>query len=233
MPSSAMKRDREYEKRAELIARLREEGIIKSPEVERCLLEVPRHEFVWPSMRRLAYEDTPLPLGESGQTVSAVHMVAIMNELLELRPGMKVLEAGAGSGYHAATVAEIVAPLSLPEQGWGHVYSLEIVHQLAEFARANLERMGYGKRVSVVERDGSMGYPEAAPYDRILVTAGAPAIPPPLVEQLAVRGRIVIPLGGERFLQELVVGTKMESGQLRTSTMGGVAFVPLRGTYGW
>jgi protein-L-isoaspartate(D-aspartate) O-methyltransferase len=113
------------------------------------------------------------------------------------------------------------------------VYSLEIVRELADFARANLEKTGYAKRVSVVERDGSLDYPEAAPYDRILVTAGAPNIPPPLVEQLAVRGKMVIPLGGERFLQELVVGTKTESGQLRTSAMGRVAFVSLRGTYGW
>jgi len=228
-----MKRNSEYEKRAELIARLKEEGVIKTPEVERCLLEVPRHEFVWPSMRRLAYEDTPLPLGESGQTISAVHMVAIMDELLELGPGQRVLEAGTGSGYHAATVAEVISPLSLPEERWGHVYSLEIVHELAEFARRNLERTGYGSRVSVVERDGSLGYAEAAPFDRVLVTAGAPGIPPPLVEQLSAGGKIVIPLGGERFFQELVVGVKTESGQLRTSRMGGVAFVPLRGTYGW
>jgi len=228
-----MKRNKEHEARVELVNRLKEEGVVKSPEVERSLLKVPRHEFVWPSMRRCAYEDTPLPLGESGQTISAVHMVAIMNELLDLRPGLKVLEAGTGSGYHAATVAEIIAPLSLSEQMWGHVYSLEIVHELAGFARINLERTGYASRVSIIERDGSLGYPEAAPYDRILVTAGAPSIPPPLVEQLAVRGKMVIPLGGDRFLQELVVGTKTESGQLRTSEMGGVAFVPLRGTYGW
>ena len=228
-----MKRNSEYENRVELITRLKDEGIIKTPEVERCLLEVPRHEFVWPSMRRLAYEDTPLPLGDSGQTISAVHMVAIMNELLELGPGLRVLEAGTGSGYHAATVAEAISPLSLPEERWGHVYSLEIVHELVEFARRNLERTGYGSRVSVMERDGSLGYAEAAPYDRVLVTAGAPDIPPPLVEQLSAGGKIVIPLGGERIFQELVVGVKTESGQLRTSRMGGVAFVPLRGTYGW
>jgi len=227
-----MKRNSEYENRVELITRLKDEGIIKTPEVERCLLEVPRHEFVWPSMKRLAYEDTPLPLGESGQTISAVHMVAIMNELLELGPGLRVLEAGTGSGYHAATVAEAISPLSLPEERWGHVYSMEIVHELAEFARRNLERTGYASRVSVIERDGSLGYAEAAPYDRVLVTAGAPGIPPPLVEQLLVGGKMVIPLGGERFFQELIIGVKTESG-LRTSKMGGVAFVPLRGTYGW
>jgi len=228
-----MKMNREYESRVELVNRLKSEGVVKTPEVERCLLEVPRHEFVWPSMRRLAYEDTPLPLGESGQTISAVHMVAIMNELLELGPGLRVLEAGTGSGYHAATVAEAVSPLSLPEERWGHVFSLEIVHELAEFARRNLERTGYTSRVSVIERDGSLGYVEAAPYDRILVTAGAPGIPPPLIEQLSVGGKIVIPLGGERFFQELVVGVKTDSGELRTSGMGGVAFVPLRGKYGW
>ncbi|MGQ9514020.1 MAG: protein-L-isoaspartate(D-aspartate) O-methyltransferase [Thermoproteota archaeon] len=223
----------EYEERAELIARLKREGVIRSQEVERALLKVPRHEFVWPSTRRCAYEDTPLPLGQSGQTISAVHMVAIMNELLELKPRLKVLEVGTGSGYHAATVAEIVAPTSKPPQSWGHVYSLEIVEELVEFAKNNLERTGYSSRVSVIMRDGSLGYPEAAPYDRILVTAAAPNIPPPLVEQLVVGGIIIIPLGEEHFFQELVLGVKTESGQLKTYRKGGVAFVPLRGAYGW
>ncbi|MBO3802476.1 MAG: protein-L-isoaspartate(D-aspartate) O-methyltransferase [Candidatus Brockarchaeota archaeon] len=225
--------DKKCEERAELVARLKSQGIVKSREVERALLSVPRHEFVWPSTRRCAYEDTPLPLGQTGQTISAVHMVAIMDELLQLRPGLKVLEVGTGSGYHAATVAEIVAPLSQPPESWGHVYTLEIVEELFEFATSNLERTGYSSRVSVIMRDGSLGYPEAAPYDRVLVTAAAPSIPPPLVEQMSVGGIIVIPLGGEHFFQELVVGVKTESGKLKTSEKGGVAFVPLRGAYGW
>jgi protein-L-isoaspartate(D-aspartate) O-methyltransferase len=228
-----MKRNKEHEDRVGLVAALKGEGILRDPEVERALMEVPRHEFVWPSTKRLAYEDTPLPLGESRQTISAVHMVAMMDELLELGPGLKVLEIGTGSGYHAATVAEIVAPLSQPEERRGHVFSLEIVHDLVLFARCNLDRTGYASRVSILERDGSLGYPEAAPYDRVLVTAGSPRIPPPLIEQLVEGGIMVIPVGSEYFFQQLIIGVKRSSGQLDISEKGGVAFVPLRGKYGW
>jgi protein-L-isoaspartate(D-aspartate) O-methyltransferase len=158
-------------------------------------------------------------------------MVAIMNEALKLRPGHIVLEVGAGCGYHAATIAEIVAPKH--EKIKGHVYTVEIIPELAELARKNLERAGYSDRVSVICKDGSEGYPEKAPYDRILVTAAAPKIPKPLVDQLKVPGILIIPVGGPYLFQSLVIVTKDERGEVSVKECGGVAFVLLKGKYGW
>jgi len=159
-------------------------------------------------------------------------MVAIMNEALQLEVGHKVLEVGAGSGWHAATIAEIVAPNSAPRSEWGHVYTVEIIEGLAEFARKNIMRAGYGDRVTIICADGSVGYPEKAPYDRILVTAAAPAIPNPLVDQLKPGGIMLIPVGSVHFFQNLIKVTKGTDGKIRQENLGGVAFVPLRGQYG-
>ena len=153
-------------------------------------------------------------------------MVAIMNEALDLRPGLKVLEVGAGSGYHAATVAEIVGRE-------GHVYTVERVEELVRFARQNLERAGYSDRVTLVQGDGSLGYAERAPYDRMLVTAAAPDVPPRLVEQLDKGGILVVPVGGRFFPQDLVRIRKKPDGRVERSTLGGVAFVPLLGEHGF
>lgn len=153
-------------------------------------------------------------------------MVAIMNEALDLRPGLKVLEVGAGSGYHAATIAEIVGPE-------GHVYTVERVEELVRFARENLERAGYSDRVTPVQGDGSLGYAEGAPYDRILVTAAAPEVPPKLVGQLDKGGILVVPVGGRFFPQELVRIRKKPDGSVERSSLGGVAFVPLLGEHGF
>jgi len=153
-------------------------------------------------------------------------MVAIMNEALELRNGMRVLEVGAGSGYHAATIAEIVGDE-------GHVFAIEYLDKLVSIARTNLKRAGYTNRVTLVQGDGSQGYAERAPYDRILVTAAAPKIPPPLVQQLKQDGIIVLPVGGRMFPQELVRVRKKPSGALDRISLGGVAFVPLIGKYGF
>src|SRR5207245_3610624 len=151
-------------------------------------------------------------------------MVAIMDEALELRQGMKVLEVGAGSGYHAATIAEIVG-------NKGHVFTVEYVDKLVAIARNNLSRAGYANHVTIVQGDGSLGYAERAPYDRILVTAAAPKIPPPLLEQLRPDGILVVPVGGRMFPQELVRVRKKPDGTFDRSSLGGVAFVPLVGKY--
>jgi len=162
-------------------------------------------------------------------------MVCLMNELLELDIGMKVLEIGTGSGYHAATIAEIVAPSNVDRSKWGKVYSIEIDKVLAQRAIQNLKAAGYYERVTVIVGDGSVGYPPHAPYDRILVTAAAPRVPPPLVDQLIPGGLMVIPIGPPHSLwgQELIVVKKDYSGAVSTRKAGVVAFVPLRGKEGW
>ena len=149
-----------------------------------------------------------------------------MNEALELRHGMKVLEVGAGSGYHAATLGEIVGDA-------GHVFAIEYVDKLVAIARSNLDRAGYANRVTLVQGDGSLGYAERAPYDRILVTAAAPKVPPALLEQLKPNGVLVVPVGGKTFPQELIRVWKMPDGTLDRKSLGGVAFVPLIGKYGF
>ena len=153
-------------------------------------------------------------------------MVAIMNEALELKPGLRVLEVGAGSGYHAATIAEQIAP-------GGQVYTIELVMELVEFARKNLERAGYSDQVTLVQGDGSLGYKDRAPYDRILVTAAAPRVPDALVEQLATGGISVVPVGGRFFPQELFKIQKNQIGKVSSIRLGGVAFVPLIGEQGF
>ncbi len=157
-------------------------------------------------------------------------MVSIMDEALELEVGHKVLEVGAGSGWHASTVAEIVAPTDAPKK-WGHVYTVEVISELAAFAKNNIEKTGYGNRVTVICSDGSLGYAEEAPYDRVLVTAAAPCVPEPLTDQLKTGGVLVIPVGGVRFYQTLLRVRKKDS-KLVEENLGGVAFVPLTGKYG-
>jgi protein-L-isoaspartate(D-aspartate) O-methyltransferase len=208
-------------------------GMIKSKEVERAFLKVPREEFVWPSTRHIAYEDTPLPLGNTGQTISAPHMVAIMLEELDLKKGLRVLEIGAGSGYSAALMAEIVRPTKIDENQ-GHVISVERVSELINFAKDNLKRTGYSDRVSVVFGDGTLGYPERKDemlYDRIVVTAAAPYIPRYLRAQLKENGIILIPVGNT-FMQTLIKAIK-HKGELEIHEVCGCMFVPLIGEDGF
>ena len=212
------------ELRRRLVERLVREGIIKSRSVKEAFLKVPRELFVPEDLRRAAYDDTPLPIGY-GQTISAPHMVAIMVEELELEKGLRVLEVGTGSGYQAAIMAEITGPE-------GIVYTVERIPGLAEKARRNLEAAGYAGRVEVIVGDGSKGYPEAAPYDRIVVTAAAPSIPPPLVEQLKPGGILVAPVG-DRYMQRLVKAVKKRDGSLDARSGVYCLFVPLIGEYGW
>ena len=158
-------------------------------------------------------------------------MVSIMNEALKLEIGHKVLEIGTGCGWHASTVAEIVAPSNRPEEEWGHVYTIEIIPELAEFAERNIRHAGFEKRVTVICRDGSLGLPEKAPFDRILVTAAAPYIPPPLKKQLKIGGLMVLPVGAVGFYQTLVRVQRVND-EFLEEDLGGVAFVPLVGKHG-
>lgn len=209
--------------RDRLVSSLLRTGYIATPEVERAMRSVPREEFVPPELREEAYIDTPLPIGD-GQTISAPHMVAIMAERLELRPGMKVLEIGAGSGYHAAVAAELVRP-------GGSVHTVERIALLAAFATENLRRTGYSDTVTVVVGDGSKGLQEHAPFDRIFVACGAPDIPVPLTDQLADGGLMLIPVG-DRDYQNLIRVERKGKNLIKTNE-GGCVFVPLIGEHGY
>jgi len=215
-----------------LIDNLIRESVLHSPKVIKAMRSVPRTQFLPENMQDYSATDTPLPIG-LGQTISAPHMVSIMNEALELEIGHNVLEVGAGSGWHAATIAEIVAPHDAPRSNWGHVYTIEIVQGLAEFARKTVMKAGYADRITIVSGDGSLGYAEKAPYDRVLVTAAAPAVPEPLLTQLKPSGIMLIPVGDVTLFQNLLKITKASNEKVTEENLGGVAFVPLTGRYGY
>ncbi|MHA1907051.1 MAG: protein-L-isoaspartate(D-aspartate) O-methyltransferase [Candidatus Thorarchaeota archaeon] len=223
--------DNPFEKDKEnLIARLKERGYLSTPQVERALRTVPREEFVRSHDRKNAYRDSPLSISH-GQTISAPHMCVIMCEGMNLSEGMNILEVGAGSGYHAALCAELVAKTGSKTPG--HVYTIEIVESLIDFAQDNLERAGYSDRVTLIQGDGGNGLPEHAPFDRILVAAAAPSVPKPLIEQLALGGIMLIPVGSRGFYQELIMVEKSLTDKIIQKRWGGVAFVPLTGEYGY
>lgn len=219
------------EARRRLVELLKLEGVIVSKEVERAMLKVPREMFVPPHYRDEAYEDHPLPI-PAGQTISAPHMCAIMCEAAEIRRGDYVLEVGTGSGYHAALCAEIVSPTGEPLEGL--VLSIEIIEELAHYAKNNLKQAGYYDRVHVVVADGSAGAPvrPSVSFNRILVTAAAPSVPQPLVEQLSEGGVLVIPVGS-RWHQVLEKVKKGERGALIRTPVTYCVFVPLVGRHGF
>ncbi len=212
----------EYEDRRKRLAERLKYELNLSEKVYKAIAKVPRHLFVPQRYRIEAYVDTPLPIG-FGQTISAPHMVAIMCDLLDLKRGEKVLEIGTGCGYHAAVVAEIVGKE-------GKVITIERIPELAEMAKTNLKALGYDN-VVVIVGDGSKGYEPEAPYDKIYVTAAAPDIPKPLLEQLKPGGKMVIPVGDS--IQWLYVVEKDEKGEVRKWNWGSVRFVPLKGEYGF
>jgi protein-L-isoaspartate(D-aspartate) O-methyltransferase len=187
---------------------------IKDPRVIAAMRRVPRHELVPLELRDSAYQDSPLPIGY-GQTISQPYIVAFMSEQLKLTGDETVLEVGTGSGYQAAVLAELAA----------HVFSIEIVEPLAERSRRDLARLGFDN-VTVRSGDGYKGWPEEAPFDAIIVTAAPPSIPSPLVDQLAVGGRMVLPVG--KYSQELVLITRDAEG-VKTESLIGVRFVPMVG----
>lgn len=193
---------------------------VASPEVLAAMRAVPRHLFVQEALAAQAYDDRPQPIG-FGQTISQPYIVALMTELLAVKPGMKVLEIGTGSGYQAAVLAELGAD----------VYTVERIKELHQLARERMARLGW-RFVKLKLDDGTMGWPEEAPFDRIIVTAGGPSVPAPLLDQLGDGGILVIPVGGTRRMQTLRIVRK-EKGLIREEDRGRVMFVDLVGKHGW
>jgi protein-L-isoaspartate(D-aspartate) O-methyltransferase len=216
---------------AKLIDNLTRQGILRSPNVIEAMLTIPRSQFLSPDAQSYGATDTPLPIGH-GQTVSAPRIVAIINEKLQLQTGQKILEVGAGSGWHAATVAETIAPKDAPRSEWGHVYAVEINQTLADTARKNIMNTGYSDRVTIIVADGSKGYSEKAPYDRIFVAASVLIVPKPLVDQLKKSGIIIIPVGNASLFQTLTKITKGTDGTLKEENLGGVTYAALTGNTG-
>jgi len=207
----------------ELTAVMKRKGYLKSPAVERAIAAVPRWMFVPRSAIQRAYSDAPLDIGE-GQTISQPSTVVSMTEALEVQAGMNVLEIGTGSGWQAGILAKMVG-------SGGKVYSIERIGGLAETAKLNLENAGI-TTVIIKVGDGSEGLPEQAPFDRIMVTAAVPEVPHPLIEQLKVGGRMVIPVG-DLYRQEMLMINKPRAGVMERKAMGPFAFVPLIGRYGF
>jgi len=208
------------QERERLVLELLKYSYIRSERVQQAVLTVPRELFVPSFQRSRAYDDTPLEIGH-GQTISAPHMVAIMCEELSLREGQKVLEIGAGSGYHAAIVSYLVGKK-------GHVYSIERIASLAKKAKENLSQVNI-KNVTVEVGDGSLGLPNYQPYDRIYVTCAAPSVPQALLDQLSDTGKLLIPVG-DMYCDLLLVEKK--GSEITTHNRGGCVFVPLLGKYG-
>ncbi len=190
---------------------------ITDPVVLSVMGKVPRQLFVARELQKSAYNDHPLPIAE-GQTISQPYIVALMTQVLKIKPGEKVLEIGTGSGYQAAVLAEIT----------DKVYTIEIRKPLAEEASVKLKELGY-KNVKVKNADGYFGWEEYAPFDAIIVTAAANHIPPPLIKQLKNGGRLVIPLGSTTYYQTLTLVTKIKGDDLRVEHITSVAFVPMTG----
>ena len=188
---------------------------IANPNVLRVMLETPRHLFVPLTIRSLAYDDNPLPIGY-GATISQPYTVALMTEILSPAKKNRVMEIGTGSGYQAAVLAQLVK----------HVYTIEIVPELARSARDTLRQLGY-RNVTVREGDGYKGWPEEAPFDRIILTAAPPQIPQLLIDQLANRGRLVAPVG-PGWNQLLILIEKGADGTLRRQPVAAVTFVPMK-----
>ncbi|MBI4565467.1 MAG: protein-L-isoaspartate(D-aspartate) O-methyltransferase [Planctomycetes bacterium] len=199
-----------------MVASQIESRSIRVVSVLRALRKTPRPEFVPPDQRHRAFDDGPLPIGY-GQTISQPYIVALMTELAAVKPGDRVLEIGTGSGYQAAVLAECGA----------EVYSIEIIPELAKEARERLDRLGYSK-VRTKAADGYEGWPEAAPFQAILITAAAGHVPPPLLDQLADGGRLVAPIG-EPFFGQTLFRIRKNGSELIQEDHGGVRFVPMTG----
>ncbi len=206
--------------RERMVERLRDYYRIRNPKVLEAMRAVPRHSFVPEALQSRAYGDHALPISAS-QTISQPYIVARMTELLEVDSGSRVLEIGAGSGYQTAVLAKVA----------GQVYSIERIAELAREAQGRIRQLGI-HNATVKCFDGTLGWAANAPYDAILVAAGGPTIPEPLVAQLKVGGRLVVPVGESREAQRLVRVIKSATGY-KQEDHGGCAFVPLIGQHGW
>ena len=207
--------------REAMVERQIESRGITDPKILEAFRAVPREAFISEEYADLAYGDHPLPI-EAGQTISQPYIVALMIKAAEIKPGDKVLEVGAGSGYAAAVISRIA----------GKVVAIERQRELVKIAQQRIARLGYDN-VKIVEGDGTRGCPEEAPFDAILAAASGSHLPPQWVEQLAEGGRIVMPVGDPGWIQKLVKVTKGPGGNLITEDLGGVRFVPLIGEEGW
>ncbi|MEW6679423.1 MAG: protein-L-isoaspartate(D-aspartate) O-methyltransferase [bacterium] len=209
-----------YKERRKVMVKEQIEGRgIRDKRVLSAMLDIPRDVFVEEREREDAYKDFPLPIGY-GQTISQPYIVALMTSLLELKGDEVVLEIGTGSGYQSAILSYLAA----------EVWTIERISELGERARKTLEKLGI-KNVHLIVGNGTLGLPEYAPYDRIIITAASPDVPKPLIDQLKDNGIMVIPMG-ERYTQRLVVITK-EKGMIKEKDRGGCVFVPLIGKYGF
>ncbi len=200
---------------------IRARGVL-NPRILEAMSRIPRHLFVEEALADQAYNDNPLPIGDM-QTISQPYIVSLMTDALDLKGREKVLEIGTGSGYQTALLAELA----------DQVFSIERIASLANNARRILDQLGY-YNVAIRIGDGTYGWKEESPFDAILVTAGAPDIPMPLIEQLKIGGRLVLPVGG-RHIQDLVKVTRLSEdiNELKKENLGGCRFVDLIGEYGW
>lgn len=207
--------------REAMVERQIESRGITDPKILEAFRSVPREQFLSAEYADLAYGDHPLPI-QAGQTISQPYIVALMIKAAEIKPGDKVLEIGAGSGYAAAVMSRIA----------GSVVAIERQHDLVEIASERMRRLGYDN-ARIVEGDGTRGLPDEAPFDAIVAAASGSHVPETLVEQLAPGGRIVMPVGEPDWIQKLVKVTKGPAGKVIKEDLGGVRFVPLIGEEGW
>ncbi len=208
-------------RRQQMVERQIEARGVRSQKVLNAMERVPRELFLPEDVREFAYEDSPLPIAAE-QTISQPYIVAFMTEGLALEGGEKVLEIGTGSGYAAAVLAEIA----------GEIYTIERIEELAAHAASTLADLNY-ENVEVIHADGTLGLPEQAPFDAIVVTAGGPEVPDSLKKQLKIGGRLVIPVGSYRGVQELVRVTRLSQSDYKQEDLADVRFVPLVGAEGW
>ncbi|MBU3904645.1 MAG: protein-L-isoaspartate(D-aspartate) O-methyltransferase [Nanoarchaeota archaeon] len=206
----------------QLIWKMKKDGHLKSKEIEQALLELPREKFVPANVKRFAYENTPLDIGKR-QTISQPATVVIMTEALDVKKTDKILEIGTGSGWQGAILAKLTKK---------NVYSVEHIPELVKFAKSNLEQFPEIKNLKIIKGDGSKGLKKYAPFDKIMVTAASPEVPKPLLDQLKVGGKMVIPYG-DSYSQEMISITKKNKTKFDRASIGFFNFVPLLGKYGF